>query len=168
MRIGREKQKYSAKTCTSATLSTVNPTWPDLGSNSCRRGGKPATNRLSYGATFLSAYLYSVSQKLPVSCGYLKFVPITTKAIQWASPWEVHIAQSATSTPRCLLWPPSMGLTERTAFLRVANHQTIQEHSAKAPRTLHSHSGAQSVFPLSSELLGQFSRAIRTSTQHSS
>jgi hypothetical protein len=26
------------------------PTWPDLGSNPGRRGGKPATNRLSYGA----------------------------------------------------------------------------------------------------------------------
>jgi hypothetical protein len=30
----------------SATLSTTNPTWLDPG----RRGGKPATNRLSYGA----------------------------------------------------------------------------------------------------------------------
>jgi hypothetical protein len=28
-----------------------NPTWPDLGLNPGRRGGKPATNRLSYGAT---------------------------------------------------------------------------------------------------------------------
>jgi hypothetical protein len=27
-----------------------NPTWPDLGLNPGRRGGKPATNRLSYGA----------------------------------------------------------------------------------------------------------------------
>jgi hypothetical protein len=26
-----------------------NPTWPDLGLNPGRRGGKPATNRLSYG-----------------------------------------------------------------------------------------------------------------------
>jgi hypothetical protein len=31
-------------------LSTTNPTWPDPGSNTGRRGGKPATNRLSYGA----------------------------------------------------------------------------------------------------------------------
>jgi hypothetical protein len=34
----------------SATLSTTNTTWPDPGSNPGRRGGKPATNRLSYGA----------------------------------------------------------------------------------------------------------------------
>jgi hypothetical protein len=27
-----------------------NPTWPDPGLNLGRRGGKPATNRLSYGA----------------------------------------------------------------------------------------------------------------------
>jgi hypothetical protein len=44
------KPKYSEKTCPSATLSITNPTWPDPGSNPGRRGGKPATNRLSYGA----------------------------------------------------------------------------------------------------------------------
>jgi hypothetical protein len=33
----------------SADLSTTNLTCPDLGSNSDGRGGKPATNRLSYG-----------------------------------------------------------------------------------------------------------------------
>jgi hypothetical protein len=31
-----------------------NPTWPDPGLNPGRRGGKPATNRLSYGAAFRS------------------------------------------------------------------------------------------------------------------
>jgi hypothetical protein len=41
--------KYSEKTCPGATLSTTNPTWPDPASNPGRRGGKPATNRLSYG-----------------------------------------------------------------------------------------------------------------------
>jgi hypothetical protein len=44
------KPKYSEKTYLSATLSTTNPTWPDPGSNPGHRGGKPATNRLSYGA----------------------------------------------------------------------------------------------------------------------
>jgi hypothetical protein len=43
------KPKYSEKTCASATLSTTNPIWPDLGSNPGRRVKKPATNRLSYG-----------------------------------------------------------------------------------------------------------------------
>jgi hypothetical protein len=39
------KPKYSEKTCPS-----TNPNWPDPGSNPGRSGGKPATNRLSYGA----------------------------------------------------------------------------------------------------------------------
>jgi hypothetical protein len=40
--------KYSEKTCPSAALSTTKPTFcPDA--NSGRRGGKPATNSLSYG-----------------------------------------------------------------------------------------------------------------------
>jgi hypothetical protein len=43
------KPKYSEKTCPSATLSATNPTWCDPGSNTDRRGGKPVTNRLSYG-----------------------------------------------------------------------------------------------------------------------
>jgi hypothetical protein len=30
-----------------------NPTWPDLGLNPGRRGGKPATNRLSYDAALI-------------------------------------------------------------------------------------------------------------------
>jgi hypothetical protein len=42
------KPKYSEKTCPSDALSTTNPTCcPDA--NPGRRGGKPATNRLSYG-----------------------------------------------------------------------------------------------------------------------
>jgi hypothetical protein len=53
------KPKYSEKTCPNATLSTTNPTWPDLGSNPGRRGGKPATNPLSYGTSRI-CYLLSV------------------------------------------------------------------------------------------------------------
>jgi hypothetical protein len=50
------KPKYSEKTCPSATLCTTNPTWLDPGLNPGRRGGKPATNRLSYGATYNEYY----------------------------------------------------------------------------------------------------------------
>jgi hypothetical protein len=46
------KPKYSEKTCPGATLSTTNPTWPDPGLNPGCRGGKPATNRLSYGVAY--------------------------------------------------------------------------------------------------------------------
>jgi hypothetical protein len=48
------KPKNSEKTRPSATLFTTNPTWSDLGSNPGRRGGKPATNRLIYGAAIAS------------------------------------------------------------------------------------------------------------------
>jgi hypothetical protein len=47
------KPKYSEKTCPSATLSTTNPTCQNPGSNPGFRGGKPATNGLSYGAAFV-------------------------------------------------------------------------------------------------------------------
>jgi hypothetical protein len=47
------KPKYSEKTYPGATLSTTNPTWPDLGLNPGRRDGKPATNCFSCGAACL-------------------------------------------------------------------------------------------------------------------
>jgi hypothetical protein len=40
--------KYSEKNFPSATLSTINPTLPDPGSNTAHRGGKAATNYLSH------------------------------------------------------------------------------------------------------------------------
>jgi hypothetical protein len=52
------KPKYSEKTCPTATLSTTNPTWPDPGSNPGRRGWKPTTNRLSYGAALCFMLLH--------------------------------------------------------------------------------------------------------------
>jgi hypothetical protein len=47
------KPKYSEKTCSSATLSTTNPTWSDPGSNACPCSGRPATDRLSYGVAHM-------------------------------------------------------------------------------------------------------------------
>jgi hypothetical protein len=61
------KPKYSEKICPSATLSTTNPTWPHPGLNPGPRGGKPATNRLSYGAVWprgLRHELSSLTRKL--------------------------------------------------------------------------------------------------------
>jgi hypothetical protein len=52
------KPMWSVKPCPSATLSTTNPTWPDLGSKSGRSGGKPATNRLSYGTATVQIMLF--------------------------------------------------------------------------------------------------------------
>jgi hypothetical protein len=52
------------KTCPSAALSTTNPTsYPEANPGS--RGGKPATNRLSYGTPFLSLCLpYNLNYKV--------------------------------------------------------------------------------------------------------
>jgi hypothetical protein len=50
---GTRKPKYSEKTCPSSALSTTDATWLDPGSNPCRRGGKPATNRLNYSTAIM-------------------------------------------------------------------------------------------------------------------
>jgi hypothetical protein len=44
----------------SGTFSTTYPTWPVLGSNPGRHGGKPATNRLSYDTAYRVLYLHSL------------------------------------------------------------------------------------------------------------
>jgi hypothetical protein len=70
-----KKMNYLEKTCPSATLSTTNPTWPDLGSNPGRRGGKPATNRLSYGTALVRTnYNCAVSRdsSVGIGTGYLE------------------------------------------------------------------------------------------------
>jgi hypothetical protein len=54
------RPKYWEKTYLSDTLSTTNPTWPDLGSNPGRSGGMPAINCLSYGtATWRPSWISS-------------------------------------------------------------------------------------------------------------
>jgi hypothetical protein len=70
------KPKYSEKTYPSATLSTTNPTWPGPGLNPGRRGGKPATNRLSYGA----AMIYLV---ISLMMSRLNYIDSTSFCTQW-------------------------------------------------------------------------------------
>jgi hypothetical protein len=52
------KPKYSETTCSTATLSNTDPTWPDIGSNPGRRGGKETTNRLRYGTDSNILYIF--------------------------------------------------------------------------------------------------------------
>jgi hypothetical protein len=49
----RGKPRYSGETCPNFALSTANPIGLELKSNSGRRGGKPATNCLSYGKAWV-------------------------------------------------------------------------------------------------------------------
>jgi hypothetical protein len=58
-RLAGETEMYSEKTCPSATLSTTNPTSLDPVLNPGRRGGEPATIRLSYGTAQWISYLIS-------------------------------------------------------------------------------------------------------------
>jgi hypothetical protein len=51
---GKRKRNTWRKPEPSATLSTTNPTWLDLGSNlGCRSGEKPVTHRLNYDRTLI-------------------------------------------------------------------------------------------------------------------
>jgi hypothetical protein len=43
------QQEYWEETCSSIALSNTGPTWLGPGSNPGHRGGKPVTNRQSYG-----------------------------------------------------------------------------------------------------------------------
>jgi hypothetical protein len=49
MKLTGENRRTRGKTRPSATLSTINPTWTDPGSNPGLRGRKPAANSLSHG-----------------------------------------------------------------------------------------------------------------------
>jgi hypothetical protein len=87
IKIDRGKPKYSEKTCPRATLSTTIPTWPDWGSNTDRRGGKPATNRLSYGAACLLSFkqLHPVPEDGDFVTWERGSNKIMEKSVQWES-----------------------------------------------------------------------------------
>jgi hypothetical protein len=55
MKLTGENRSTRGKTCPSATLSTINPTWTKPGSNPGLRGERPATNRLKHGMTEMSS-----------------------------------------------------------------------------------------------------------------
>jgi hypothetical protein len=62
----QRKSQYSEKTCPSATLSTINATWLDLGSKQGRHSGKPATNGLSYSTAL--RYVHWQSFEIYATC----------------------------------------------------------------------------------------------------
>jgi hypothetical protein len=72
----KRKPKYSEETCPSATLSTANPTRLDPVLNPFRRCGKPATNRLSYGAASPS---WSLTSDIPVLLLYFLFINLRVR-----------------------------------------------------------------------------------------
>jgi hypothetical protein len=66
MKLTGENQSTRGKTCPSATLSTINPTWTDPGLNPGLRGERPASNRLSHGtARSVTTNLNNISPHAP-------------------------------------------------------------------------------------------------------
>jgi hypothetical protein len=80
------KPKYSEKTCLSATLSTTNPTWPDLGSNPGRRHGKPANNCLNYDTALPSYYETHARSVSGILFLFLPTILIGPYRIQFSNP----------------------------------------------------------------------------------
>jgi hypothetical protein len=64
------KPKYSEKTWPSSTLSTTNPTWLDPVLHSGHRGGKPATNSLSYDAVIMSTKVTKLMTQISEVIGW--------------------------------------------------------------------------------------------------
>jgi hypothetical protein len=76
------KPKYSEKTYPSATSSTTDPTWLDLGSNLGRCGGKPAANPLSCGRT-TSFCLLDWSDNSWLWCGNMIWLSVSVDSMMW-------------------------------------------------------------------------------------
>jgi hypothetical protein len=73
-----------------ATLSTANYTWHDLHSNTDGCGGKPTTNRLSYGTAFGRRSRTFRMSLLPPSSGYkgkISMQPAKRKTEESKFPW---------------------------------------------------------------------------------
>jgi hypothetical protein len=98
------RTKYSEKTCPSATSSTTNPTWPDPGLNQGRRGGKSATNRLSYGAACRCSKL-----KLKISIMYVRIFVLGKTLTEHLTQFDEHGTDSgeptAWSSGSLTYWP---------------------------------------------------------------
>jgi hypothetical protein len=60
-------------------LWTRNPTWPDSGSNLCRRSWKLSTNLLSYSITFpVLLLLFSFPRFLPLLLTFIRLCSVVT------------------------------------------------------------------------------------------
>jgi hypothetical protein len=119
---GRGNWSTRRKPATGATLSTTNPTRPDLASNPSRRGGKPATNRLIYVTALLP---YSLFHWL--SCSSAKNFGLNLNRDTDFS-WQFF---SSTSSP-----PTSRRQLDHRRFLsiRLSPHHTMLSSLSYRPR----------------------------------
>jgi hypothetical protein len=64
IRLARETEVLGENVPQRHFCQSQNPTWPYPGLNPGRRGGKPATNRLIYGAAISILFLHPFSNRL--------------------------------------------------------------------------------------------------------
>ena len=82
MRFTRENRSTRGKSCPSATLSTIHPTWTDPGSNPGLRGETLATNRLrflSYVTSYLLLSIILLNTLFQISSDYVLSLSLETK-----------------------------------------------------------------------------------------
>jgi hypothetical protein len=72
--------------------------WPDLGSNPSRRGGKPATNRLSYGTACFYGYIVSKSKNSVDSI--CSFILAAGHIYKFNKPYLTHSLRDTIMTTR--------------------------------------------------------------------
>jgi hypothetical protein len=90
MKLTGENQRTRGKTCPSATLSTTNPTWTDLGSNPGLHGGRPVANFLSHGTPL--APVLGEQQVTPTFSRIFSVLAIReTKYLGWQSVSHMHL-----------------------------------------------------------------------------
>jgi hypothetical protein len=139
-------QKYSGKPFSSAPLSITNPTWHDPGSNPCHRGGKPATNRLSYGTTCrkfkkdtLKRGLLSISSGINILAYCLLFI---TKDLTGPSPVFFFPLYYFLHTP--ILFSPKM----RRNRISIKIHSSIPHFYRCSPRPFSEVNWSRLSFPI--------------------
>jgi hypothetical protein len=88
MKLIGENRSTREKTCPSVTLSTINSTWTDLGSNTDLHVEKSAINRLSHGTVVSAALVYDVGWKITWLLG-LRFETLTAVTVTITTFWDV-------------------------------------------------------------------------------
>jgi hypothetical protein len=103
-------------------LSTTNPTWPDPGLNPGRRGGKPATNRFSYGAAHIG-----ISDQSTVMSTLIITIQMTCMVIR-------NCQQISKLTPICT-GKPNLHITISFTYrIYVIHYKCNLQDSSKWPR----------------------------------
>jgi hypothetical protein len=99
MKIGGGYRSTRRKPASAPLFSTTNPTWLDPGLNPGRLGGKPATNRLGYGAAWTIRYSQEEGSE---GCFFLKWcycplklILISCFRLTWRKSWRCWLLQSS-------------------------------------------------------------------------